>query len=170
MLSDVSLIYSSYNENFPGIPLTESYLDLYKKSIEFVKVQPGNFSQFDHFNFIRDFINPLFTINQQLIKQYKVCTKSFIDYYLNNSSTSIFSKDLYFGQNSKGIFRRVTDKDALNEIEKIGKLLFYDLILSGINLRSCKSCHKSTEYFTDITVATSFQFDKKITLPAIAPP
>ena len=161
MLRDVSLIYSSYNENFPGTPLTESYLDLYKKSIEFVKAQPGNFSQFDHFNFIRDFINPLFKINQELIKQYKVYTKSFIDYSLNNSSTSIFSKDLYFGQNSKGIFRRVTDKDALNEIEKIGKLLFYDPILSGNNQRSCNSCHKSTEYFTDTTLATSFQFDKK---------
>lgn len=161
MLSDVNTIYSSYNENFPGTPLTENYLDLYKKSIDFVKTQPGNYSQFDHFNFIRDFINPMFAINQQLIRQYKVYTKSFVDYSLNNFSTSIFSKDLYFGQNSKGIFRRVTDQDALNEIEKIGKLLFYDPILSGNNERSCNSCHKSTAYFTDTTLATSFQFDKK---------
>ena len=161
MLSDVNTIYSSYNENFPGTPLTENYLDLYKKSIDFVKTQPGNYSQFDHFNFIRDFINPMFAINQQLIRQYKVYTKSFVDYSLNNFSTSIFSKDLYFGQNSKGIFRRVKDQDALNEIEKIGKLLFYDPILSGNNERSCNSCHKSTAYFTDTTLATSFQFDKK---------
>jgi cytochrome c peroxidase len=161
MLGDVSNIYTSFNESFSATRLTDNYLELYKKSIEFVNKQPANYSEFDHFNFIRDYINPLFTINQQLIRQYRVYTKSFVDYSLNNASSSIFSKDLYFGQNSKGIFRRVTDEAALKEIEKIGKLLFYDPILSGNNQRSCNSCHKSTEYFTDTTLATSFQYDKQ---------
>jgi cytochrome c peroxidase len=50
---------------------------------------------------------------------------------------------------------------VLAEIDKLGKLLFYDPILSGNNKRACVSCHKPTEYFADTIFATSFQFGKK---------
>ena len=161
MMADVQSIYISFNAGFPLTPLTQKFLILYQKSIDFVNQQPQEYSSFDHFSFIRDYVNPLFTINQQLIGEYKVFTKNFADYSLNNKSTSIFSKDLYFGQNSKGIFLRVSDKNALAEIEKIGKLLFYDPILSGNNQRSCNSCHKSTEYFTDTSNTASFQYNRQ---------
>ena len=161
MLAEVSKIYNSFNAGFPNTVLSENYLSLYNSTIAFVNKQPADYTQFDHFNFIRDYINPLFKMNQQFINQYRVFTKSYVDYSLNNSSNSIFSKDLYFGQNTKGIFLRVNDENALNEIERIGKLLFYDPILSNNNQRSCNSCHKSTEYFTDTILNTSFQFDRQ---------
>ncbi len=161
MLADVSKIYYSFNESFAKTSLSENYLSLYNSALVFADRQPGDYSRFDHFTFIRDYINPLFKMNQQFIKQYGVFTKSYVDYSLNNSNTSIFSKDLYFGQNEKGIFLRVTDQNALLEIEKIGKLLFYDPLLSGNNQRSCNSCHKATAYFTDTLLSTSFQFDRK---------
>ena len=47
----------------------------------------------------------------------------------------------------------ITDSAVLKEIRDIGKLLFYDPILSGNNSRSCVSCHKSKEYFTDTSFA-----------------
>ncbi|MEI9809994.1 MAG: cytochrome c peroxidase [Bacteroidota bacterium] len=62
-------------------------------------------------------------------------------------------------QNTKGIYSLIEDKELLNEIKKTGKLLFYDPIISSNNSRSCASCHKPTEYFTDTTQATPFQFD-----------
>ena len=161
MLADVSKIYYSFNESFSKTSLSENYLSLYNSAIVFTNRQPKDYSRFDHFTFIRDYINPLFKMNQQFIKQYGVFTKSYVDYSLNNSNTSIFSKDLYFGQNEKGIFLRVTDQNALLEIEKIGKLLFYDPLLSGNNQRSCNSCHNATAYFTDTLLSTSFQFDRK---------
>ncbi|WP_462254175.1 cytochrome-c peroxidase [Ferruginibacter sp.] len=161
MLIDVKKIYSSFNESFPATPVAENFLTLYNNTISFVNKQPLTYSKFDHFIFIRDYVNPLFKMNQQFINQYRVFTKSYVDYSLNNSSESIFNKHLYFGQNTKGIFLRVNGEKELKEIERIGKLLFYDPLLSGNNKRSCNSCHKSAEYFTDTAGTTSFQYDGK---------
>lgn len=169
LLQKTAETYQSFNESFPGTPLSGDYLQTYKSAIKFVKSQPSAYSNFDHFTFIKDYINPLFALNQGFIKQYRVYSKSYVDYTLNKNNTSIFSKALYNGQNPKGIFLRVDDADALAEIDRIGKLLFYDPILSQNNLRSCNSCHKSTEYFTDTTVATSFQLNGNDRLPRNSP-
>jgi cytochrome c peroxidase len=48
-------------------------------------------------------------------------------------------------------------------------LLFYDPILSGNNMRSCASCHKPTEYFTDTVARTALQFDQEKRLPRNTP-
>lgn len=161
--------YQSFNKSFPGTPLTDEYFQLYKQTVEFVQSQHVNYSNFDHYTFIKDYVNPLFSLNQRFIKQYRVYSKSYVDYSLNKNNTSIFNKALYNGQNPKGIFLRVDDTMALAEIDYIGKLLFYDPILSQNNLRSCNSCHKSTEYFTDTLVATSLQLNGKDRLPRNTP-
>jgi cytochrome c peroxidase len=169
MLADVHKTYIAYNKGFTNTALSSQYLEIYLNAINFVNIQSNDFEEFDHYTFIKDFINPLFKINQQLIKEYNVVSKSYIDYSLNKNSTSIFSKNLYNGQNTKGIFLRVYDNKVLAEIEKIGKLLFYDPILSGNNQRSCASCHKPTQYFTDTLTNTSLQFDGKGFLPRNSP-
>jgi len=169
MLAEVNKIYYTFNESFSKTTLSENYLSLYNSAIAFVNKEPADYTRFDHFTFIRDYVNPLFQMNQQFIVQYRVFTKSYVDYSLNESANSIFSKDLYFGQNAKGIFLRVTDQQVLDEIERIGKLLFYDPVLSGNNQRSCNSCHKSTAYFTDTTLSTSFQFDRQHSLSRNTP-
>lgn len=169
MLNDVYAIYLSFNSTFPETPLDENYLSLFNKAIQFVGEQPQNYSQFDHFTFIRQFVNPLFSINQGFIRKYRMRTKSNADYSLTKSSTSIFSKSLYNGQNPKGIFLRVTDEQVLAELDKVGKLLFYDPILSGNNKRSCASCHQTDCYFTDTANSTAFQFNQKDKLERNAP-
>lgn len=169
MLAEVHQIYAAFNGNFPKTELSQEYLTLYTGAMAFVNSQPANYTGFDHFTFIKEFVNPLFKLNQQFIRQYAVFTKSYVDYSLNNASNSIFSKDLYFGQNPKGVFLRVEDENVLKEIEKVGKLLFFDPILSGNNQRSCNSCHKSNEYFTDTSLLTSFQFDQKTPLSRNSP-
>lgn len=154
-------IYYSYNESFSSFKVSDEYMSLYNKMLYFINSQPANFSQFDNFTFIKDYINPLFRINQLLINTYKVRSKSYVDYSLNKTATSIFSKHLYNGQNEKGIFLRVKDAAVLNEIEQTGKLLFYDPILSVNNSRSCASCHKPREYFTDTAKTVALLLDKK---------
>lgn len=96
-------------------------------------------------------------------------SKIFVDYSLNKKANSIFDKDLYFGQNTKGIFLRVKDEAALSEINRIGKLLFYDPVLSGNNMRSCASCHKSSEYFTDTVATRAFQLNHRDLLTRNSP-
>jgi cytochrome c peroxidase len=169
MLSGVKQIYQVYNQSFPATPLTKGYMNLYDSAIAFAMNQPTDFTRFDHFNFIKNYINPLFKLNQQLLREYGVLSNSFNDYTLNNSANSIFDKSLYTPQNSKGIYSLVEDPETLSEIKAVGKLLFYDPILSGNNKRSCASCHKPKEYFTDTSFATSLQFDQKQRLPRNTP-
>jgi cytochrome c peroxidase len=161
LLQKTSDTYKTFNESFGNTQLTADYLDLYKRTIRFVQSQPLAFSSFDHFAFIKNFVNPLYALNQGFIQQYKVYSKSYVDYSLSKTNTSIFNKGLYNGQNPKGIFLRVDDSASLAEIDHVGKLLFYDPLLSENNLRSCNSCHKATEYFTDTMVTTSLQFNRK---------
>jgi cytochrome c peroxidase len=169
MVTEVSNIYRSFNENFRNAALTDNYIALYQQMEAFVNEQPANYSTFDHFSFIKDYINPLFRLNQQMINRYHVATHSLVDYSINKEEITIFNKALYRGQNPKGIFHRVDDKEGIDEIQHLGKLLFYDPILSGNNLRSCASCHKSGEYFTDTIGFASLQFDQKTFLTRNTP-
>jgi cytochrome c peroxidase len=162
-------IYKFYNQSFPVTPLSAEYLDRYEQTINFVAAQGTGFSNFNQFSFLRDYINPLFALNQHFINDYNVRSINFNDYTLNNRIYSIFNKNLYTSQNTKGLYSMVEDEKSLREIRHIGKLLFYDPILSGNNMRSCASCHKPTEYFTDTTFSTALQFDGKTRLPRNTP-
>ncbi len=169
MLEDINQLYLTYNESFYGYPIKKNYLNLYGDALQFVKKQPLEPNEFDHFNFIKNYVNPLFSLNQQMIREYNVVSNNFNDYSLNDKSLSIFDKALYNGQNEKGVFIAVDDEVVLEEIRQVGKLLFYDPILSGNNKRSCVSCHKPTEYFTDTSRNTSLQFDNKQSLTRNTP-
>jgi cytochrome c peroxidase len=169
MMTDVKAIYFFYNSSYPAKQLSREYLDLYGKAIQFVSSQPQDIGQFDHFTFIRDFINPLFAMNQSCILTFQAASKSFNDFSLNNDCNSIFSKSLYRGQNAKGSYYMVKDEEMLSEIKKTGKLLFYDPLLSKNNLRSCASCHKPTEYFTDTTRSSPPQFSRDLSLARNTP-
>jgi len=169
MLIGTNDIYLHYNQSFPETPLTKEYLDTYKSTIAFVNAQPDYFSSFDQFTFIKSYVNPLFALNQKFINIYNVASISFNDYTLNNNIESIFDKGLYTPQNTKGIYSLVENEKTLQEIRHIGKLLFYDPILSGNNMRSCASCHKPTAYFTDTVVRTALQYDSQQHLPRNTP-
>ena len=169
MLESTNGIYTSYNQSFPAYKISDSYLELYHQAILFVQQQSRIHNEFDHFIFIKNFVNPLFAINQKSIRDFNVQSNNFNDYSLNNESNSIFNKSLYQAQNDKGVYIAVEDDQTLAAIRKIGKLLFYDPILSANNKRSCASCHKSTEYFTDTATKTALQFDGRQTLARNTP-
>ncbi len=169
MLMGTKEIYFNFNRSFPQTSMSKEYLDWFEKTILFVNGQGAGFSSFDQFIFISEYVNHLFELNQRFINVYKVRSINFNDYTLNNNSQSIFDKSLYASQNTKGLYSMVEDEQSLNKIRYIGKLLFYDPILSGNNMRSCASCHKPKEYFTDTTVKTALQFDKQNRLPRNTP-
>lgn len=169
MMHSTKEIYTVYNLTFPDKPLPEAYLSLYEKAIQFADHQSDDMNAFDHYTFIREFVNPLYALNQQYLRQYQAFSKSMVDYTLSKTSTSIFSKSLYTGQNGKGVFLRVKDSATLAKIERVGHLLFFDPILSGNNNRSCASCHKPDQCFADTLGFSNFQFDKMNTLPRNTP-
>ncbi|MCB9449157.1 MAG: cytochrome C peroxidase [Flavobacteriales bacterium] len=169
MLENVDTIYASYQIDFPSYALSDDYTSLYQKAVAFVSKQPHEYSRFDHYTWIRDYVNPLFGMNQAMIRQYKVKSRSVNDYTLNTTSNSIFSKQLFYGQNQKGIFSRVSDPTLIEEIRETGKLLFFDPLLSGNNQRSCASCHKPDQAFTDTTRRTASDFEGTASLPRNTP-
>lgn len=169
LLNYTENIYSFYNTENPQLALSAEYLKLYAGMRQFVNEQSTDPEKFEHFVFIRDFVNPLFAINQQHISTYKLRSKSLVDYSLNNRSTSIFSKDLYYAQNIKGIYSRISSHEIQQQIWELGKKLFYDPLLSGNNERSCASCHKADQHFTDTLVATNLQFNGSKSLPRNTP-
>lgn len=169
MLTQTKDLYAVYNQSFPANPLSANYLKLFDATIQFVNKSSNNYSHFNHFEFIRDYVNPLFILNQQFIINYSVFSSSNLDYALNKTANSIFDKNLFNGQNTKGIFLRVNDETSLQLIHDLGKKLFFDPILSVNNERSCASCHKPNEYFTDTAVATSLQLNNKDVLSRNTP-
>jgi len=169
MMQKVQDIYKAYNLSFPEKPLPEAYLTLYRQALGFVAHQPDDYTRFPHFEFIRDYVNLLFALNQQYIREYQVFSRSMVDYSMTKTATTIFSKSLYNGQNAKGIFLRVKDSSDLAAIERVGKLLFFDPILSGNNNRSCASCHKPAQCFTDTSCRSNLMFNQAQTLPRNTP-
>ncbi len=169
MLESTSKIYISFNNAFSELTLSADYLALYKSLIRFVEQSTNDYKSFDHFTFLRDFVNPLYALNQELIRQNKLSSRSLVDYSLNKKNSSLFDKSLYTAQNPKGRFRRVYDAKALGEIEELGKLLFYDPILSANNKRSCASCHQSEDYFCDNQNKANLQLSRASLLERNSP-
>lgn len=168
MMQAVEDIYLTFNESYPATPLTEAYLRLYRKAKAFA-AHPATYTAFDHFTFIRDYINPLYRLNQDMIRDYHIVSRSMVDYSLNKAASSIFDKSLYNGSGAKGLFLRVKDTADLALAERVGKLLFFDPVLSGNNQRSCASCHKPEACFTDNDIATAPRFDRQGPLPRNTP-
>ncbi|MFN4314685.1 MAG: cytochrome-c peroxidase [Chitinophagaceae bacterium] len=169
MLLAVKDIYSDFASSYPEQALSNEYLRRYDSMLKFVNEEPDEFSRFNHFEFIRMQVNPLFRLNQNYIFLNQIHSANYNDYALDASANNIFDKNLYLSQNSKGVFSFVDDPALLDEISETGRLLFYDPILSGNNKRSCASCHKPTEFFTDNSRPTAFEFDQQKSLARNAP-
>ena len=153
-------INQSFNKQWPSHQLSIDYLELYRRMLDYLSFVPNEYITFDHFIFVRDYVNPLFIFNQELIVKYRIRSSSFVDYSLENSATSIFDKRLYRGQNSLGSFVSVKDEAILNEIKSLGKMLFFDPILSGNNRRSCASCHHPDKFLADNTSKYDLHFNE----------
>ncbi len=161
-------IYLAYNQSHSILALDSEYLNLYDSMLHFIE-QNKDYASFDHFTFISEYVNPLFKLNQKAIRHHQLKTKSNVDYSLNNQVESIFSKKLYTAQNPKGTYRRISEAKVLNEIRELGKLLFYDPILSANNERSCASCHSSSQNYTDTILQTSVALNRKNQLSRNSP-
>lgn len=169
MMEATLSIYHVYNESFTAQAFPKEYMNAYAAAIQFVRSQPQQRDSFDHFRFIRDFVNPLYALNASLIQSLGPQSHSTLDYTLQAEARSVFDKGLYEGQSTAGVFAAVNDRRALASLDRLGQLLFFDPILSGNGERSCASCHKATQFFTDTLVQRPEQFRRGGLLPRNAP-
>lgn len=122
-----------------------------------------DFDSFDRLTFIREYADPSFALITKL--QNIVCgSGASIARPVNRLSTGLFNKD--FLQTS--FYAKQDQRSANPEIQELGKLLFFDPLLSANNERSCASCHNPQKGFTD-GVAKSIAFDFKGTVSRNSP-
>ncbi len=169
MMLATSDIYRVFDASFEERRISTEYLNLYQQAIAFVQMQSKEPNEFNHFEFIKKYVNPLFALNQKMILQYKIISKNVNDYTLNSEANSIFDKTLFRAQQSRGVYVRKMEETDLSEIKNIGKLLFFDPILSENLSRSCASCHSPNKFYTDTSRITGTEFDGITTLSRNTP-
>ncbi len=108
-----------------------------------------DFDSFDRLHFLTTYIDPLFKDILQAHKSSGIETISEVNSMpqpINYDAKSIFDEGLLNPSFYAGFNLEEAKKKKRVEL---GKLLFFDPILSGNNERSCASCHKPEMAFTD---------------------
>lgn len=155
--------YTSYKSKIENQkPLTyQETNQLFENAVKYLNLSK-DFNTFDRVAFIKNYLDPLFRAFQETAKilNIKPIDETFPNQTpLYSQAQSLFSKDLikpYF------FHKRQIEKPREGMVA-LGKLLFFDPILSENNKRACASCHNPQKAFTDgNTVSMGFDFKGKL--------
>jgi cytochrome c peroxidase len=108
-----------------------------------------SFDGFDRLNFLKEVVNPLFSdlltaqhlLGIETIYEATTGTK----FALNFEATNLFSNHIL----NADYYVNLPQNLSSSKLDNLGKLLFFDPILSASNERSCASCHNPLKGFTD---------------------
>lgn len=136
--------------------MADEILPVFQEGIQALKANPS-FEDFDRLAFLKKYINPLFQsiyeaqrlMGVEMIYEVDKTTQA-----INYDATNIFAEDFL----NPGYFTQVAKVDLTPERIALGRLLFFDPILSENNQRACASCHQPAKAFTDGR-AKSIAFD-----------
>ncbi len=127
--------------------LAKSISRLFLDAVNYLGNQ-SDFDSFDRLTFLKTFINPLYG---KLLRAQRGLGIEMIDetdqppHALNHYSENLFAEDFLDPYFYTGFVA-----DDVNEKRiDLGRLLFYDPILSSNNKRACASCHQPERAFTD---------------------
>jgi len=116
--------------------------------------QPVDFNAFDRATFIADHLNPLSKLLYQYQHAVHVPNNKFLT-AVNLEKSTFFEPGAFNVDHFAPTFNRGL-KPAVREL---GKVLFFDPVLSGNNHRACASCHIPSKAFTDGKVkSVAFDF------------
>jgi cytochrome c peroxidase len=105
----------------------------------------SNSDIFDRLSLITDHLNPIY---QSILLYKKTLAISSSDlFYAVNLNEPYFFKENSINKQFFSVYK--TDTMGNGQQAALGKLLFYDPILSGNNKRACASCHQADKAFTD---------------------
>lgn len=132
-------------------------------AITFCKKHP-DFDSFDRMHFIREFADPAYVALHRMQQELQI-PYSGLSSPLRDSAVSIFSTRAP----DTRYFRKWKPNAPVNaEVVALGRMLFFDPVLSGNGKRSCASCHHPEKAFTD-GLPTSTTFDGQNNLTRNAP-
>ncbi|MBX2876373.1 MAG: hypothetical protein KTR30_29915 [Saprospiraceae bacterium] len=146
-------IYNAYLAYQPIIKnkdeaLANRIVQTFESGIQYLG-EHTDFEAFDRLHFLTSYINPLF---KDILKAHKstgietIAEVNPMPQPFNYEAESVFDQDLLNPSFYAGF--NLEEAKEKKRVE-LGKLLFFDPILSGNNERSCASCHKPEMAFTD---------------------
>ena len=153
-MESIQSILHIYVSNNSGYQSQETTDGLLSNAIDYLNTN-RNFNRFDRAFFITNYINPVFT---SIVKTGK--ENGFLlpkeRRPLNQQAESIFSDSLF----DISFYSPTERYRSTPERIQLGKLLFFDPILSATHDRSCGTCHKPELAFTDGS-KTALAIDQK---------
>lgn len=132
-------------------------IGLLEKAVSYLE-NHKDFDSFDRMYFIREIADPAYMALTALIIDQNHVKKgsSFLTKPVNDSAKSVFSVNFL----QPSYYSKYDQQNKDPEIRNLGKILFFDPILSSNNKRACASCHSPSKAFTD-GLAKSLAFDFK---------
>jgi len=118
------------------------------------------FEDFDRFHFLNSVINPLYASLHEFVLLNNISDKTFKNHAHNYTSINLFDEEFL----NKSYFQEFSY--AILEDPKriaLGKILFYDPILSKNMAMSCASCHVPDKAFSDGLVSSRANTPGKFT-------
>ena len=142
--------YSAYYQTeLQNVQRTELWSELQKYFDRGItQTSKGEFESFDRLKFIQSAANPIYQTLLEIHLALGYETIKEVSRYLpavNYEATSLFSPDLL----DPFYYSSVPNDSLFKARAALGKLLFYDPILSDNNTMSCASCHNPKRAFTD---------------------
>jgi len=140
----------------------------FKKAIDYLLQNP-RFETFDRFTFYQSYLAPL---AEQMLQAHKTSGIEFpseVDYKtrpVNENAALLFDRDFLV----KNYFLKMPPAYHNQDVRELGRMLFYDPILSKDVDRSCAGCHNPEMGFTDglaKSIATGRQVALKRNSPTI---
>lgn len=141
-------------------------INITKSKIEDAEKYLSENNDFDSFNrmlFVKKYINPIYKNIVQL-EQLSKYAQSVIPTAINNNAENIFSTEAWNVSYFTNEKRNITNSQQV----ELGKMLFYDPIVSGNNKRACASCHQPAYGFAE-PIAKSMLFEQNGELNRNAP-
>ena len=127
--------------------LQKEMTEIFTNGIQYLKSNQ-DFNTFDRLAFLTNYINPLYGLIYDAQVKLNIETideTTKLPQPVNYNTSNIFSNDFL----NKTYYANIAPQKMTKERVELGKLLFFDPILSGNNERSCASCHHPDKAFTD---------------------
>ncbi|MBX2826760.1 MAG: cytochrome-c peroxidase [Flavobacteriaceae bacterium] len=138
-----------YNKELKNVNAPKLLKDFIRVSNQGIsQTQKGSFENFDRLTFIKTVVNPLYKGIKDIHLALDYETIEEVSRYplaVNYKADHLFEKDFL----NKFYYVSIANDTNFNKIASLGKLLFYDPVLSKNNSISCSSCHAPEKAFTD---------------------
>lgn len=126
--------------------LALSIKNLFSKSIRYAK-HHNEFDDFDRLVFVKEYANPLY--GKLLDAQLRLGIETIYEVTAGKQAVNYMSRNIFASDFLDPGFFVNSLEEKEEELKALGKLLFFDPILSGDGKRSCASCHSPEKGFSD---------------------